>query len=111
MPTTSTGSITMISGYVIDECKDTTPVGLEDAPRKLVCAVETENGSIVNVSYTAYPPSPAGDKLGEKIRLDFHAGRILKGDYIRAAGNLDTATNTLVVFDEGHYIETFAKKP
>jgi hypothetical protein len=101
----------MISGYVVDECVDLTPTGLVDAPRKFVCTVKTDVGSIVKVSYTAFPPSPAGDEMRKKIRLNFHAGHILKGDYIQAAGELDPATNTLVVFDEGHYIDTFATKP
>lgn len=100
----------MISGFVID-CEDTTPEGLQDAPRKFVCIVETDEGSTVNLTYTAYPPSPVGDVQREKVRLDFHAGSILKGDYLRAAGNFDAITNTIIVVNEGHFIETFPEKP
>lgn len=110
MPTMGAAEFVMISGFVTD-CIDTTPEGLLDAPRKIICTVETDEGSQVRVMYTAYPPSPVGDAQRGKVRLDFHAGSILAGDYLRAGGSFDEAMNTLIVSEEGHFIETFPDKP
>lgn len=97
-----------ISGYVVSG-GDTTPQGLFDAPRKFVYKVKTANGSNLDVTYTAYPPSPVGDQERKKIRLSFHAGSVLIGDYLQARGSFVKSTNVLTVADEGDYIETSQK--
>lgn len=99
-----------VSGYVVGG-GDTTPQGLTDAPRKFVYNIQTDDGSFVTVAYTAYPPSPVGDREAKKIRLNFHAGTILVGDYLKARGTYDGNTNTLMVAEEGDYIETYPEKP
>ena len=109
-PTTDTETVTTVSGYVIDG-GDTTPEGLTDAPRKFVYKIQKEDGSFVYVTYTAYPPSPFGDSQRNRIGLDFHAGTILIGDYLKARGSYDRDTNTLIVAVEGDYIETYPEKP
>ena len=98
-----------VSGIVLSG-GDITPVGLMDAPRRFVYNVKQTDGTIVNVSYTAYPPSPAGDATKAKIFLEFYAGSIQIGDQIHATGMLDQATNTIVVADEGGYIRTAIPK-
>ena len=98
----------IISGYIVSG-GDTTPQGLFDAPRKFVYKVKTDNSSILDVTYTAYPPSPAGDQERKKIRLSFHAGSVLIGDYLQARGSFVKSTNVLTVADEGDYIETSQK--
>ena len=95
----------LISGRVIAG-GDTTPEGLLDAPRRFVYQAETDDGSIVNLTYTAFPPSPFGDQQREKIRLVFHAGKISLGDRIKACGSYDPETDTLTVAQEGDFIET-----
>jgi hypothetical protein len=113
-PTSPAGNTTQnmdtISGYVISG-GDLTPEGLLDAPRKFVYKVEMDNGSFVDVTYTAYPPGPVSEREGEKIRLNFHAGTILIGDYLKARGSYDPNTNTLIIAKEGDYIETYPEKP
>jgi hypothetical protein len=100
----------IISGYVVSG-GDTTPEGLLDAPRKLVYAIKEDDGSLVSLTYTAYPPSPFGDKEREKIRLTFHGGTIRIGDYLKASGTYDGKSNILTVAEEGDYIETYSGKP
>lgn len=97
-----------ISGYVVSG-GDTTPQGLLDAPRKFVYKVKTDNGSNLDVTYTAYPPSPVGDQERKKIRLSFHADSVLIGDYLQARGSFVKSTNVLTVANEGDYIETSQK--
>jgi len=97
-----------ISGYVVSG-GDTTPQGLFDAPRKFVYKIKTDTGSIIDVTYTAYPPSPVGDQERKKIRLSFHAGSVLIGDYLQARGSFAKSANVLTVADEGDYIETSQK--
>jgi hypothetical protein len=106
----NTDDINTVSGYVIGG-GDTTQEMLLDAPRIFVFEVRRDNGSIVKVTYTAYPPSPYGDKQRKKIRLNFHAGTVLIGDYLTAHGSYEQNTNMLVVAEEGDYIETFPTKP
>jgi len=98
------------SGYVISG-GDTTPKGLMDAPRKFVYVIKKDDGSLVNVIYTAYPPSPVGDKERKKIRLSFYRGAIGISDYLIARGSYDRNSNTLLVVEEGDYIETYPSKP
>jgi hypothetical protein len=105
----------IISGRVVSG-GDTTPEGLFDAPRKFVYEVETDENSPIQerrvyVTYTAYPPTPYGEAQREKIRLDFHEGRILPGHYVRASGTYDPDTKTLAVTEEGDFIEASREKP
>lgn len=108
--TSSTSSQITVAGYVVDG-GDTSPKGLFDAPRVFVYDIEAEDGSVIHVSYTAYPPAPSipGD-LGTR-ELDFHAGTILIGDYLMARGTYEEETNTLIVEAEGDYIRTYPAKP
>ena len=99
-----------IRGVVISGGDTTPPDGPLDAPRKLVYKVIREEGWPVNVSYTAYPPSPLGDAMRAKITLDFYGGEVKAGDRIEARGTLDTETNTLAVMEQGDYIRTFVQK-
>lgn len=108
--TTAAGPGTTVSGFVTGG-GDTTPPGLLDAPRTFVFTVARDDGSPVNVTYTAYPPSPAGDQAGAQIRLSFHAGTVQIGDYLVARGRYDPGANTLVVAEAGDFIETYPAKP
>jgi hypothetical protein len=97
-----------LSGYVVGG-GDMTPEGLIDSPRTFVFKVRTDDRSELNVSYTAYPPSPARPERA--FRLALHAGAILIGDYLKSCGRYEAANNTIVVAGQGDYIETFAQKP
>ncbi|MCX5792557.1 MAG: hypothetical protein NTY45_10170 [Elusimicrobia bacterium] len=97
----------VLSGRVVSG-GDVIPEGLSDAPRKFIYQVRQDNAAIIKVTYTAYPPSPAGEREGNKIRLSFYAGSVKTGDYIKASGSFDNATRTLTVADDGDYIETSA---
>lgn len=99
-----------VTGIVIGG-GDTTPQGLMDAPRKFVYEVERKDETRVNVSYTAYPPSPAGDIANKKITLEFYNGTIQPGDYIEAHGTYDKDSNTIIVANQGDYIRTYAEEP
>jgi hypothetical protein len=98
-----------ISGIILSG-GDTTPAGLLDAPRTFVYQVKQDDGTMINVSYKSYPPSPAGGAARAKIHLEFYAGSILTGDRIYASGILDDATNTIVIAEEGGYIRTAIPK-
>lgn len=98
-----------VSGYVISG-GNTTPEGLFDAPRKFVYTIQKDDSSSTNVSYTAYSPSPVDGRERKKIRLNFHAGTIKIGDYLKARGIYDAKTNVLTVANEGDYIETYSEK-
>ncbi|NIS74249.1 MAG: hypothetical protein GTO08_03035 [Deltaproteobacteria bacterium] len=64
----------------------------------------------MNVSYTAYPPSPFKDR--EKATgLRFHAGTVREGDYLEARGTYSRQSNLLEVSGAGDYIETYPEKP
>lgn len=89
---------------------DTTAPGLMDAPRTFAFQVKTDNGEEITVTYTAYPPSPAGDSQ-PAVELSFYAGEILVGDYLSARGTYDQSAKTLTVANQGDYIKTFAEKP
>lgn len=112
-PGTGNEATAPVKGYeisgTITEGGDTTPPDLQDAPRKFVYTVKTDDGQSVTLTYTAFPPSP--NPSAKKIRLTFHAGQILIGDYVKARGTFDPQTKTLVVAEEGDYIETFAGRP
>ncbi|GAP13409.1 hypothetical protein LARV_01163 [Longilinea arvoryzae] len=98
-----------VSGVVLSG-GDTTPPGLMNVPRTFVYQVKLDNGVEINVAYTAYPPSPAGDARPQ-IKLNFYNGNIQAGDYLSARGTYDSASKTLTVASEGDTIETFATKP
>lgn len=98
-----------ISGRLIGG-GDTTPEGLLDAPRRFVYQIETDDGSVVNLTYTAFPPSPFGDRQMHRIKLVLHEGRISIGHYIKASGGYDPETKTLTVAQEGDFIETSPEK-
>jgi hypothetical protein len=90
---------------------DTTPAnGPVDAPRAFVYQVKRDDGTIVNVSYTAYPPSPVGDAQKEKITLEFAGGTVNIGETMEALGRLDKETNTIEVKGEGDCIRTFSSQ-
>ena len=99
----------LIYGRVISG-GDTSPKGLLDAPRRFVYQIETEDGSMVNLVYIAFPPSPFGDQQLKKIKFTLHAGKILAGDYLKASGSYDSKTNTLNITQEGDFIETTPDK-
>jgi hypothetical protein len=107
--TNAPDSVKTVSGYVIDG-GDTTPEGLVDVPRIFKYRIEREDGSIIFITYTAFPPSPSGDE-SKKIRLKFHAGEIQIEDYLQARGIYDEQTNTIIIAEEGHFIETYPDKP
>ncbi len=98
----------LISGWVVAG-GEVSSKGPTDAPRKFRYEVKTEDGVSVNVTYTAYPPSPVASK--SKITLKFHQGEILIGDYLVAQGTYTQTTHTLVVAEKGDSIETFPQKP
>ncbi|MCJ7694308.1 MAG: hypothetical protein MUO40_02680 [Anaerolineaceae bacterium] len=89
---------------------DQTPEGLMDAPRTFIYQVRLDSGEEINVSYTAYPPSPS-DEGQPAPKLTFYNGVISAGDYLVAQGTYDTDTRTLNVAHEPDFIETFIEKP
>ena len=108
-PTGLENGIQQIGGIVLGG-GDTTAPGLMDAPRTFAFQVKTDNGEEITVTYTAYPPSPAGDTQ-PAVELSFYAGEILAGDYLNARGTYDQSTKTLTVANQGDYIRTAAEKP
>jgi hypothetical protein len=56
-----------------------------------------DDGTIVKVSYTVYPPSPVGDANLNKITLEFAEGSIKIGDRMEALGRIDKESNTIMV--------------
>lgn len=97
-----------VSGVVIGG-GDTTPPGLLDAPRTFSYLILSKQG-LINMRYTSYPPSPAGDAARAKITLDFFSGEVRVGDRMEAYGRLDRSANALVVAEEGDYIRTYEVK-
>ena len=95
-----------ISGCVVDNITTLAPT---DAPNKRIYKIKMENGSLFNVTYTAYPPSPAGEVARKNITLNFINGTILPGNYLIAYGNYDRETKTLTVANEGDFIQTRIK--
>jgi uncharacterized protein len=100
---------TMVSGIVLDGGGTTAPDRPQDVPRLFVYRVRMEDGSVINVAYTAYPPSPAGDAARAKITLEIDGGVIKAGDEIEAMGELNRESNTLTVAAEGDYLRTQAQ--
>jgi hypothetical protein len=101
---------TIVSGLVISG-GDTTPEGLIDAPRRFVYRLEKDDHTDINVSYTAYPPSPVGDTNRKKITLSLYDSGIKVGDYMKAYGTYDKDNDTVVVANEGDYIKTCPQNP
>jgi hypothetical protein len=97
-------------GGVVISGGDTTPEGLLDAPRTFIYQVLLDSEEEINVTFTAYPPSPI-DQKQPAPKLTFYAGTINIGDYLVARGTYDLASRTLAVALEADFIETFAKKP
>jgi hypothetical protein len=95
-----------VSGTVVGGGDQTPPGGPMDAPRTYVYSVKAADGTLVNVSYVAYPPSPAGDAARARIVLDFDGGSVEVGDRLEASGAFNKATNTVEVALEGDYIRT-----
>ena len=96
-----------VIGTVIGGGDTTPPDGPMDAPRAFVYQVQKDDGAVVNVRYTAYPPSPAGEAARVKITLEFSGGSINVGDTMEALGTLDKETNTITVAEQGDYIKTY----
>jgi hypothetical protein len=97
---------TRVSGIVISG-GDTTPSdGPTDAPRIFTYQIKQADNTLVNVSYTAYPPSPVGETQQKKFVLSFRGGSVQIGDQMNAQGTYDKASNTVVVSEEGDYIFT-----
>lgn len=95
-----------IAGVVIGG-GDTTPEGLMDAPRTFIYQVRLESGEEINLTYTAYPPSPVNENQpGPK--LTFQSGTIIIGDQITARGTYDPSTRTLTVALETDFINTYS---
>jgi uncharacterized protein YceK len=107
MPALKSG-VQKIGGVVLGG-GDQTPEGLMDAPRTFLYQVRLDSGEEINVTYTSYPPTPAGEKSA--ITLTFFEGVINPGNYLIANGTYDSKSKTLTIAKEGDSIETFAKKP
>jgi hypothetical protein len=105
-PTRSAGQ-RCVTGVVVSG-GDTTPPDLADAPRAFSYVVKADDGSTINLWYTAYPPSADGR---QGPRLVFHAGTIVANDYVSACGRFEETTNAIVVAEPGDFIETYPQKP
>lgn len=99
-----------VTGIVVSGGDTTQPGGPLDAPRVFIYKILRDEGFFQNVSYTAYPHSPAGDVARAKITLDFYNGSIQVGDKLEARGTLNKETNTIVVAEQGDYIKTSLHK-
>lgn len=98
----------LISGLVVSG-GDTMPRGRYDAPREFIYKVKTDDGFVINVSYTSYPSASTGDKAGKQIKLNLKGGSISVGVNLEVYGTFNKETNTIEVKDkdEGDYIKTF----
>ncbi|MDA0769383.1 MAG: hypothetical protein O2821_04080 [Chloroflexi bacterium] len=90
---------------------DVSPTGISDGPHRFQYDVRLQDGSVVKLAYTAFPPSPAGDIENAKIMLNFHEGVIKPGHHVQAQGTYNPDSNTLTVKDEGNFIETSSDAP
>jgi hypothetical protein len=100
-----------VSGIVTGGGDTAAPGGPLDVPHRFVYQIQKAGGAFMNVSYTAYPPSPVGDAQKEKITLDFYSGEVNIGDKMEARGTLSEDAGTLTVASDGDYIKTYAPKP
>ncbi|HSW58933.1 MAG TPA: alpha/beta fold hydrolase [Dehalococcoidales bacterium] len=96
-----------VTGTIISGGDTTPPGGPVDAPRIFLYEVKRTDGTIVKVSYTAYPPSPVGNANRAKITLEFYESVINIGDKMEALGRIDKQANTIVVATQGDYIRTY----
>ena len=100
-----------VTGVVISG-GDTSPTdGPMDTPKTFVYQIQKDDGTFVNIGYTAYPPSPVGEAARAKITLSLYNGGIKAGDYLKAYGTYDKNTDTVVVADQGDFIKTYPQKP
>lgn len=105
MPPDTEGVIT-VSGYVISG-GGIIPEGPFDTPTEFIYKIKRNDGSFIDVTYIAYPPSTV-------IMLNFYAfyaGEIRIGDYLEARGTYNKDANVLTVANEGDYIKTYPEKP
>ena len=100
----------MAEGIVVSGGDTAQPGGPLDVPHRFTYRILADEGYFINVSYTAYPPSPAGDAAGAKISLEFYSGEIRVGDKIKAHGTLDKQSNTIVVADSVILFMTSSRK-
>lgn len=100
----------MVEGIVVSGGDTAQPGGPLDVPHRFIYRILSDEGYFIDVSYTAYPPSPAGDAAGAKISLKFFSGEIRVGDKIKARGTLEKQSNTIVVADSGDFINTSLRK-
>ena len=104
------GETMLISGYVLGG-GDTSDPDRMGGPRRFEFKVQTDDGQIVMLTYTAFPSQPNGAGEISEIRLDFHEGTIQDGHYLIAQGTYSAVTNNLSVAEGGDYIETYPRKP
>jgi hypothetical protein len=93
-----------VSGYIVSDGYTASADGPLDALRNFVYTLIRDDGTFVNVSYTAYPPSPAAD--ANKIEMSLYDGDIKIGDYMKAIGTYDKQTNTVMLGD-GDFLKTY----
>ena len=91
-----------ITGIVISG-GDQTPDGLLGGPREYHFRVELDHGEIIELSYTAFPPSPSMIEEPRPL-LMFNSGALEPGDKINARGTYDSDTKTLTVEAEEDFI-------
>lgn len=104
LPTPQPAPANCVYGYVLGG-EDLTPPGLADAPRTFEYQVQQAGNETATVTYTAFPPSPAGDAPGPT--LTFHQGTIEHGDYLEACGEYEPSGGALTVSEPDHFITTF----
>lgn len=102
-----TAGVQEVEGVVLSG-GDQTAEGLLDAPRTFAYEVQLDSGAVITITYTAYPPSPAGENQPQP-RLEFQDGVINPGNRISARGTYDPATTTLTVEADTDFIETFSE--
>jgi hypothetical protein len=100
-----------VTGKVVSLGDAADPDGPQDAPRKLVCRLQKDDGTVITISFTAYPPSPAGDAAREKITLSLWSDSIQIGDYMKACGTLDVESGTISLAEQGDFLKTYPEKP
>jgi hypothetical protein len=93
-------------GTVISGGDTTPPDGPMDAPRRFVYKLQTEDGKIIEVVYTA-SPSPVGDANRAKIFFSLYDGQIKVGDLMKAQGVYDPAAGAVALGQEGDFIKTY----
>jgi hypothetical protein len=100
----------IVRGVVVSGGDTTQLGGPLDVHRVFTYRILKDEGDFVNVSYTGYPSSPAGDAAKAKISLEFYDGEIRVSDRIVARGAFNSKTNSVVVADTGDFIQTSLRK-